>query len=252
MAGELTGPRGRQGRGDGGGDRPADERGDAPGDAPDDERGDGRNGGTGRGRDGTGNEARDATAPAARLLRVSFAPGTGREEADAPALFQLEAGGPGIVDPAGRATLAIDEPPRARLTTSVGGEPATRAVLLTPLPDVRRAAAGVERVEVVIDGWRFELDVESDARARLRERATGARASAGKGGPSELRAIIPGRVVSVDVAEGDTVEAGGRLLVLEAMKMQNEVRAPRAGTVARLAVGPGQTVELGDVLLVIE
>ena len=253
MAGELTGPGHRHGRGDGGGDGPADKRGDVPGDGPADERGDGRNGGPGGGRDETGKEASEATARAARLLRVSFAPGTGRDEADAPALFQLEAGGPGVVDPAGRrATLAIDEPPRARLTTSVGGEPATRAVLLTPLPDVRRAAAGVERVEVVIDGWRFELDVESDARARLRERATGARASAGKGGPSELRAIIPGRVVSVDVAEGDTVEAGGRLLVLEAMKMQNEVRAPRAGTVARLAVGPGQTVELGDVLLVIE
>jgi biotin carboxyl carrier protein len=42
------------------------------------------------------------------------------------------------------------------------------------------------------------------------------------------------------------------LLVLEAMKMQNELKAPRAGTVARVAVGPGQTVELGDLLLVIE
>src|SRR5207244_11119753 len=75
---------------------------------------------------------------------------------------------------------------------------------------------------------------------------------AAEGGPSELRAIIPGRVVSVDVAEGDTVEPGRRLLVLEAMKMQNELRAPRAGTVARSAVGPGQTVEAGDLLLGIE
>ena len=197
--------------------------------------------------------AREANAPAAGLLRVTFAAGTGRDEADATALFQFEQGGSSVLDPAGRrASLAADDPPRARLTTSAGADAATHAVLLTPLPDVRRAAAGVHRVEVVIDGWRFELDVESDARARLRERATSARASAGKGGPAELRAIIPGRVVSVDVAEGDAVEAGGRLLVLEAMKMQNEVRAPRTGTVARLAVGPGQTVELGDVLLVIE
>jgi biotin carboxyl carrier protein len=107
-------------------------------------------------------------------------------------------------------------------------------------------------VEVVVDGWRFEFDVETERRARLRERATNARADAARGGPSELRAIIPGRVVSLEVAEGDTVEPGRRLLVLEAMKMQNELRAPRAGTVARIAVGPGQTVELGDLLLVIE
>ena len=120
------------------------------------------------------------------------------------------------------------------------------------VPDPGRAAAGVRRFEVVIDGWRFELDVDSELRARLRERATSARTNAAKGGPSELRAIIPGRVVSVDVAEGDTVEPGGRLLVIEAMKMQNELNAPRAGTVARVEVGPGQTVELGDLLLVIE
>jgi biotin carboxyl carrier protein len=58
--------------------------------------------------------------------------------------------------------------------------------------------------------------------------------------------------VSVDVAEGDAVDAGGRLLVVEAMKMQNELRSPRSGTVGRVAVGPGQTVELGDLLLVVE
>ena len=65
---------------------------------------------------------------------------------------------------------------------------------------------------------------------------TGRRAASGdvaRGGPLELRAIIPGRVVSVDVADGDTVEAGQRVLVVEAMKMQNELRSPRAGTIRR-------------------
>lgn len=218
-----------------------------------DGRNDGRNGGPPRARGEAGHDAIEAAAPAARLLRVTFAPGSARDGADTPVLFQIDGAGSSVVDAAGqRASLEAGEPPRARLTTSGTSRAGSHAVLLTPLPDTRRAAAGVQRVEVVIDGWRFEVDVESDSRARLRERATSARSSAGKGGPSELRAIIPGRVVSVDVAEGDLVEAGGRLLVLEAMKMQNEVRAPRAGTVARLAVGPGQTVELGDVLLVIE
>jgi biotin carboxyl carrier protein len=131
-------------------------------------------------------------------------------------------------------------------------ETAVHQVLISGLADPARAAAGVRRLEVVVDGWRFELDVDTERRASLRERATNARRDAVKGGPSELRAIIPGRVVSIDVAEGDAVEPGRRLLVLEAMKMQNELKAPRAGTVARIGVGPGQTVELGDLLLVIE
>jgi biotin carboxyl carrier protein len=183
----------------------------------------------------------------ARELLVSFAPGTGSDER--PALIRVDSGRATAVDEDGRrASIVLGDPPSPRLTTDAG----SHTLLVVPLPDVRRAAAGVQRLEVVIDGWRFELDVESAARARLRERATSGRAVDGHGGPSEVRAIIPGRVISVDVADGDAVEAGGRLLVLEAMKMQNEVRAPRGGRVAGVAVGRGQTVELGDVLLVIE
>ena len=90
---------------------------------------------------------------------------------------------------------------------------------------------------------------------RERPSGTGRRGRAAtlrRGGPVELRAIIPGRVLSVDVADGDTVAAGQRVLVVEAMKMQNELKAPRAGTIRGVAVGPGQTIELGDLLLVVE
>ena len=111
---------------------------------------------------------------------------------------------------------------------------------------------GRRSVEVVVDGWRFELLVEDDARADLRDRASRDRTAAGAaGGPLEIRAIIPGRIVAVAVAPGDTVEAGQTLLAVEAMKMQNELRAPRAGTVTRVAAGAGATVELGDVLVVL-
>jgi biotin carboxyl carrier protein len=111
---------------------------------------------------------------------------------------------------------------------------------------------GRRPVEVVVDGWRFELLVENDARAVLRDRASRDRTAAGAaGGPLEIRAIIPGRIVAVAVAPGDTVEAGQTLLAVEAMKMQNELRAPRAGTVTRVAAGAGATVELGDVLVVL-
>ena len=66
-----------------------------------------------------------------------------------------------------------------------------------------------------------------------------------------MRAIIPGRVVSVSVAPGDEVVAGQQLLVVEAMKMQNELHAPRAGTVSSVAAGTGRTIEVGDLLLVL-
>ena len=107
-------------------------------------------------------------------------------------------------------------------------------------------------VEVVVDGWRFELEVEDERRAVLRERARRDRDDHETGGPSEIRAIIPGRVVAVGVTTGDDVAVGDRLFVLEAMKMQNELRASRAGRVTRVAVGEGQTVEAGDLLLVLE
>jgi biotin carboxyl carrier protein len=111
---------------------------------------------------------------------------------------------------------------------------------------------GRRRVEVVVDGWRYEAVVEDAARADLRERARRDRTGmASSGGPLEIRAIIPGRVVEVRVTADDTVEAGQALLVVEAMKMQNELRAPRGGTVARVAVAAGTTVEVGDLLVVI-
>jgi biotin carboxyl carrier protein len=64
--------------------------------------------------------------------------------------------------------------------------------------------------------------------------------------------MIPGVVVSVSVVPGDAVTAGQQLLVVEAMKMQNELKAPRDGVVERVVVGTRQTIEVGDLLLVLE
>jgi biotin carboxyl carrier protein len=114
---------------------------------------------------------------------------------------------------------------------------------LSVLPD------GPGRVEVVVDGWRFEFEVEDAERVALRARATNAKGAQAQHGPTEVRAIIPGRVLSVAVTPGDVVTAGQQLLTVEAMKMQNELRSPRDGTVERVAVGPGSTVDLGDVLV---
>ena len=112
--------------------------------------------------------------------------------------------------------------------------------------------AGVPRVEVVVDGWRFVLEVEDAEVAELRDRAERDRAGIqGGGAPVEIRAIIPGRVVAVAVAPDDVVEAGQALLVVEAMKMQNELRAPRAGTIRRVVTSVGATIEIGELLVVL-
>jgi biotin carboxyl carrier protein len=129
-----------------------------------------------------------------------------------------------------------------------GRVPEVRAV--PPRPEDR--AAGWARHEVTIDGWVFRVRSEPAACAELRARAGQAAERAGHGGAVSVRAQIPGRVVRVWVAPGDEVEAGGRLLAIEAMKMENEVRAPRAGTVAAVAVGPGDAVELGGELVRLE
>jgi biotin carboxyl carrier protein len=70
-------------------------------------------------------------------------------------------------------------------------------------------------------------------------------------GPARLTAPMPGRVVRLLAAQGASVEAGQGVVVVEAMKMENELRAPRAGRVDQVAVREGQAVEAGALLLVI-
>lgn len=78
--------------------------------------------------------------------------------------------------------------------------------------------------------------------------------SAGSGieGVQTLAAPMPGRVVDVLVAAGDAVHAGQGVVVVEAMKMQNEVRSPKDGVVKELRVAAGDTVNAGQVLVVVE
>ena len=87
----------------------------------------------------------------------------------------------------------------------------------------------------------------------LDERATRRQARAGMGsGSPEVRAAMPGKVVAVLVEIGASVERGQGLLVIEAMKMENEIGAPRRGRVVEIRVQPGQAVEAGETLVVIE
>ncbi len=158
-----------------------------------------------------------------------------------------------------RATLDGDALVLERSASQARAElAAARAAIGAPPPTVRslpqgatERAAGQRLVEVTVDGWRLEVRVEDLARAALREQAS--RVGASRAGTARLvvRAQIPGRVVSVRVQAGEAVEAGQRLLSVEAMKMENEIRAQRAGLVERVAVAPGQRVERGDELAVL-
>jgi biotin carboxyl carrier protein len=70
-------------------------------------------------------------------------------------------------------------------------------------------------------------------------------------GRQQVLAPMPGKVVRVLVSAGDSVRAGQGLLVVEAMKMQNEVRAPKSGTIDRVRVVEGQTVNAGEVVVIV-
>ena len=100
--------------------------------------------------------------------------------------------------------------------------------------------------EVEIDGLRLRVETEDP---RKWNPAASARKTEGR---ESIKAPMPGKVVRVLVAEGDEVQPGQGLIVVEAMKMQNEMKAPRAGRVASITVKEHEAVNAGSVLLMIE
>jgi biotin carboxyl carrier protein len=104
---------------------------------------------------------------------------------------------------------------------------------------------GVSVVEV--DGETYRIRVEEETRYIIRTRG-GKVATGGQ----VLKAPMPGKVVLVEVEVGQAVKPGDGLIVLEAMKMENEFRATVTGTVKEIRVRAGQAVNLGDPLVVIE
>jgi len=71
-------------------------------------------------------------------------------------------------------------------------------------------------------------------------------------GPKKLTAPMPGKIVRVLVSQGASVEAGAGVLVMEAMKMQNEIKSPKRGTIQKILVSAGAAVNAGDVLAIVE
>ena len=102
---------------------------------------------------------------------------------------------------------------------------------------------------VALDDQMYDLKVETERQHRLAALAPRSNLQTGE---FTVKAPMPGLVSIVSVEVGQTVEQGQRLVVLEAMKMENELRAPRAGTVKALNVQAGQTVEQNRALVVLE
>ena len=122
-------------------------------------------------------------------------------------------------------------------------------------------------VSILIEGKAFEIKRERtatdlhlwvgpvrhevvlrDPRSLVSRRASGG----SDHGPRKLVAPMPGKIVRVLVGEGDEVDAGQGMLVVEAMKMQNEIKSPKKGTVRKLVAASGANVNAGDVLAVVE
>jgi biotin carboxyl carrier protein len=100
--------------------------------------------------------------------------------------------------------------------------------------------------EVLIRGRQYQVKIEDEREKRLKAAAG---AGVAEGGEFHLKAPMPGLVVAVLINEGQEVKKGQVMLILESMKMQNELKAPRDGTMGRVRVKPGESVEQKQTLL---
>jgi len=125
------------------------------------------------------------------------------------------------------------------------------------------AMAGEGICSILIDGRSYAVTILGAGEVSVNGRVLrvgvfdprelrGRRSAADDSGPQSITAPMPGRVIRVLVEPGQEAAAGQGLIVVEAMKMQNEMKAPRAGRVASVKAAAGATVSAGDILMVIE
>lgn len=112
---------------------------------------------------------------------------------------------------------------------------------------IEAARGSQNEFSVGLAGEVFAVNIENE-----RERAAHAAERSAAAGPRTIAAAMPGIVISVLVKEGDAVEKDAAILILEAMKMQNEVRTETAGIVKKIHVEPGKTVAAGQPLFLVD
>ncbi len=147
----------------------------------------------------------------------------------------------------GRTVVTVDG--REMVLVMEQGGPGTHTLLVDGQPHDLAAVRGERGYSMVLRGVPLDVDVENERQHRL---SSAKAARPGMEGRATLRAPMPGLVIQVDVGEGEEVERGHRLVVLEAMKMQNDIRAPRSGRVEKVLASEGHTVEQGQPLIVLE
>lgn len=150
-----------------------------------------------------------------------------------------------VAGPAGRRTVAITD--REAAIDWVGLPGGGYSILLDGRVYDLVAEVDGESCRVAGRQGRLRLQIRDPRRLRS-TRTTGE----GQAGLQRLCAEMPGKVIRVLVREGDAVVYEQGLLVIEAMKMQNEIRAPKAGTIKAVGVAAGRTVNTGDFLLSLE
>jgi biotin carboxyl carrier protein len=105
-----------------------------------------------------------------------------------------------------------------------------------------------DQYRVLVDGRNYHVHLVDERRMRV----GGAQSGLQLQGRQKVAVPMPGKVIAVLVSEGDTVEKGQGLVIVEAMKMENEVRSPVPGQVKEIRVKPGDAVEAGAVLAIVE
>ncbi len=138
---------------------------------------------------------------------------------------------------------------RVDISLKQSGIPELFSVLIDSQSYEVLVQATAEEVKVALSGYSFQLNVQDEAERRLQ---IGRRLEVAPDGELHVEAPISGAVISVPVAEGDAVVLGQTLVVLEAMKMENEISAPRAGTVKSIAVAAGDRVDADATMMVLE
>ena len=145
------------------------------------------------------------------------------------------------------ATTRKDQKPREFSCNAVQSSDGVISLLLAGNSyEVKQDFADGRR-SIAVRGKRYEVEVRDPRSLRSRRKAAGA-----EDGPRKLLASMPGKVVRVLKGEGSAVEAGQGVMVVEAMKMQNELKSPKSGIVKKIYVAEGAAVNAGDALAMVE
>ena len=143
--------------------------------------------------------------------------------------------------------IEVDNQPLTADFQSVGDQPIYSLIL-----DGHSFEASIYTTEtgiqVLLQGQLFEVQVEDERQQRLRQSSSAPQI---RSGDLHIKAPMPGVVIDIPIEEGQVVAQGDNVIILESMKMQNEIKAPRDGTVNRLRVKAGESVDQNQILLIL-